>query len=152
MNATPTPRTHHAHDSDYRVHYTTRGDVLMARVSGEIDAQHIRIAYWRDIATEAIGRGLRKLLVTDRKKGIPATPAELMELAQLFREQAPSFDRVAVIEPTLEFVPLMEHAEIFGRAAGINVRIFGDPGVAERWVRYGTQDDEASTAGTTIRD
>ena len=139
MNTNPTSPDTHA--PGYRVHYASSSDVLLARVSGEIDAQHIRIAYWRDIAAEAIGRGLRKLLVTDRKKRIPATPAELMELAQLFREQAPFFDRVAVIEPTLEFVPLMEHAEIFGRAAGINVRIFGDPGVAERWVRYGTQDD-----------
>lgn len=79
--------------------------------------------------------------MTDRKKGHPASPAELAELAILFQEESGNFDRVAVIEPTPEFLPAVEHAEIFGQSMGINVRIFTAPNEAERWLRYGSPDD-----------
>ena len=110
-------------------------------MEGDIDAQSIRIAYWRRIAEEGRARGARKLLVTDRKKHKPATPAELAELARLLQHEAPNFDRVAVVEPTPEFLPAIEYAEIFGQGVGINVRIFSERRDAERWLRYGSPDD-----------
>jgi hypothetical protein len=125
----------------YQLRLTPRGDHLQVEVSGDVDAQAVRIAYWRHIAREARARGERKLLVHDRRKGIPATPAELAELAQLLKDQAEHFDRVAVVEPTPEFLPAVEHAEILGQAAGINVRIFIDAAQALRWLRYGSPDD-----------
>ena len=125
----------------YSLRLTPRGDHLQVSVSGDIDAQAVRIAYWRQIAQEAKSRGLRKVLVHDRRKGTPATPSELAELAQLLKGEAEHFDRVAVIEPSPEFLPAVEHAEIFGQAAGINVRIFIDAAQAERWLRYGSPDD-----------
>jgi len=131
-----------AEDPGYRLRFHPHGDVLEVAVSGDVDAQPVRIAYWRAIAAEGRRRGLRKLLVTDRRKGTPATPEELAELARLFRHEAPNFDCVAVVEPTIAFLPTMEHAEIFGQAAGINVRIFTDAQQAERWLRYGSPDDE----------
>ena len=127
---------------DYALQLTPRGDHLQVNVSGEVDAQSVRIAYWRQIAAEAKARGQRKLLVHDRRKGVPATPFELAELAQLLKGEAEHFDRVAVVEPTPEFLPAVEHAEIFGQAAGINVRIFIDAAQAVRWLRYGSPDDE----------
>jgi len=126
-------------DPGFHLRFARSGDVLKVAVSGDIDAQYVRIGYWRAIAEEARRRGLRRLLVTDRRKGVPATPEELGELALLFRHEAPNFDRVAVIEPVVAFLPTMEHAEIFGRAAGINVRIFGDARTAEVWVRHGDE-------------
>ncbi|MFC5568789.1 STAS/SEC14 domain-containing protein [Lysobacter yangpyeongensis] len=128
------------HD-DYALRLEERGDMLQVQVSGDIDAQRVRIAYWQEIASEGRTRGIRKLLVTDRRKGHPATPAELAELAGLFQHEARHFDRVAVIEPTPEFVPAIEYAEIFGQGMGINVRIFSDQREAERWLRYGSPDD-----------
>ncbi|QNP40578.1 SpoIIAA family protein [Lysobacter solisilvae (ex Woo and Kim 2020)] len=130
-------RTH----PDYTLQLVEHGDMLEVRVSGDIDAQRVRIAYWREIADEAKARGLRKLLVTDRRKGEPAKPAELAELAALFQHEAKHFDRVAVIEPTPEFLPAIEYAEIFGQGMGINVRIFSEHREAERWLRYGSPDD-----------
>ncbi|QSX77810.1 STAS/SEC14 domain-containing protein [Agrilutibacter solisilvae] len=129
-------------DPRYALRLTPATDHLRVEVSGDIDAQPVRIAYWRQIAEEAKARGLRKVLVHDRRKGAPASPAELAELAQLFRGEAVNFDRVAVVEPSPEFLPAVEHAEIFGQAAGINVRIFTDAQQAERWLRYGSPDDE----------
>ena len=128
-------------DPGYQLRLTPRGDFLQVDVSGDIDAQEIRIAYWRQIAVEAKARGLRKVLVTDRKKKQPASPAELGALTLLFEHEADNFDRVAVIEPIPEFLPAVEHAQIFGQGLGINVRVFVDPREAERWVRYGSPDD-----------
>ena len=133
---------HSPSTTDYALRLTPSGDHLRVEVSGDIDAQAVRIAYWRQIAEEAKARGLRKVLVRDRRKGHPASPNELAELAQLFKSEAPNFDRVAVVEPTPEFLPAVEHAEIFAQAAGINVRIFVDAAQAERWLRYGSPDDE----------
>lgn len=126
---------------EYRLRLTEHGDFLQVEVSGDIDAQAVRIAYWREIAAESKARGLRKVLVTDRKKGHPARPAELAELAILFQEERGNFDRVAVIEPTPEFLPAVEYAEIFGQSMGINVRVFTAANQAERWLRYGSPDD-----------
>lgn len=126
---------------DYRLRLVASGDVLEVQVSGDIDAQAVRIAYWREIAEQGKARGTRKLLVTDRRKGQPATPAELAELAVIFHEEAVHFDRVAVIEPTPAFVPAVQYAEIFGQSLGINVRVFSDPAEAGRWLRYGSPDD-----------
>jgi hypothetical protein len=127
--------------AEYRLRLAEQGDFLQVEVSGDIDAQAVRIAYWREIAAEGKARGLRKVLVTDRKKGHPASPAELAELAVLFHEESGNFDRVAVIEPTPEFLPAIEYAEIFGQSMGINVRIFSGARDAERWLRYGSPDD-----------
>jgi hypothetical protein len=138
--STHEPSTHPGYD----LRLTPRGDHLQVNVSGDIDAQVVRIAYWGQIAREAKARGQRKLLVHDRRKGTPASQLELAELAQLFKHEAQHFDRVAVVEPTPEFLPAGEHAEILAQAAGINMRIFIDAAQAERWLRYGSPDDVPS--------
>ncbi len=129
------------HAPAYALSFTSCDGFLRVQVSGDIDAQDVRIAYWREIVATARERGERRLLVLDRKKGIPATPDELAEMAGLFSADAAHFARIAVIEPTTAFLPAMEHAEIQGRSVGINVRIFGDEANAERWLLFGTADD-----------
>ena len=127
--------------AQYSLKVEPADDVLQVRVSGDVDAQAVRIAYWRQIAALGRERGVRKLLVVDRRKGVPATPSELAELAHLFHGEAEHFDRVAVVEPTPEFLPAIEPAEILGQDAGINVRVFGEVAPALRWLRYGSPDD-----------
>jgi hypothetical protein len=125
----------------YRLDCTVDGDMLKARVEGEVDAQPVRLAYWREIVDTAHARQCRKLLVIDRKKSRPATPEELAELAHAFRDLAGAFERIAVVEPTAEFMSAVEHGEILARSLDINVRIFADAADAERWVRFGSADD-----------
>jgi hypothetical protein len=125
----------------YRLTWTVEGDLFRARVEGEVDAQPVRLAYWREIVATARARHCRTVLVVDRKKGRPATPEELGELAFAFREVGDLFERIAVVEPTAEFLPAIEHGEIHARSLGINVRIFADVGEAERWARFGSADD-----------
>lgn len=136
------------HDGDpsaeappYRLAFSGSGDILRVQVSGDIDAQPVRIAYWREIVATARARGQRKLLVLDRKKGRPADPVELAEMAALFSPEAAHLDRIALVEPTTAFLQAMEHAEIQGRSVGLNLRLFGDETNAERWLLFGGADD-----------
>jgi hypothetical protein len=132
------------HGPDYHLSWRTRGEVLQVQVSGDVDAQSVRIAYWQEIA--AIGKrlGFRKLLVIDRKKRRPASPGDLLELTRALLVEREHFDRVAVIEPTDAFLPAIEHAEIIGREHGINVRVFGNIVSADLWLRLGSPDDPES--------
>lgn len=141
MDPERSPDAHDAQEPAYRLSFAPADGYLRVQVSGDIDAQAVRIAYWREIVATARARGERKLLVFDRKKGMPASPDELAAMAALFSADAVHFDRVAVIEPTSMFLTAMEHAEIQGRSAGINVRIFGDEASAERWLLFGSADD-----------
>jgi hypothetical protein len=129
------------HGPDYRLSWRSRGDVLQVQVSGDVDAQRVRLAYWREIADAARAQGFRKLLVIDRKKTHPASPDDLLQLTRALLAEREHFDRVAVIEPTDAFLPAIEHAEIIGREQGINVRVFGNLVQAELWLRLGSPDD-----------
>jgi hypothetical protein len=128
-------------EPNYRLAWSVEGDLFLARVEGGVDEQAFRLAYWRDIVATARARDCRKLVITDRKKQRPATPAELAELTAAFRDHHDTFERVAVVEPTAAFLPAIEHAEIQARSLGINVRIFADLAAAERWARFGSADD-----------
>lgn len=125
----------------YRLSWTVVDDLLTARVEGEVDAQPVRLAYWREILSAARRHDCRKVVVIDRKKGRPATPEELAELTFAFRDLHAAFDRIAVVEPTAEFMSAIEHAEIHAWSLGLNVRIFADATAAERWARFGSADD-----------
>ncbi|MGH8049557.1 MAG: hypothetical protein ACREPB_02745 [Arenimonas sp.] len=126
---------------EFHVAYRKQGDTLHFQVTGDIDSQAIRIAYWQEIVAITKREGLRKLLVVDRKKHKPASPEELAQLAAMMQIHSSIADRIAVVEPTAKFVPAMEHAEIEGRELGINVRIFNRNEDAERWLMYGSSDE-----------
>ncbi|MEO8002148.1 MAG: STAS/SEC14 domain-containing protein, partial [Arenimonas sp.] len=128
-------------DPDFQVAYRKRGDTLHFKVSGDVDSQAIRIAYWQEIVAITKREGLRKLLVIDRKKHKPASPEELAQLAAMMQIHSNIVDRIAVVEPTAKFVSAMEHAEIEGREFGFNVRIFNRVEDAERWLMYGSSDE-----------
>ncbi len=125
----------------YRITWTVVDDMLRVQVEGDVDAQPVRLAYWREILSTAREHDCRKLLVIDRKKGRPATPEELGALAFAFRDLHAAFDRIAVVEPIAEFLTAIEHGEIHARSLGLNVRIFAEETEAERWARFGSADD-----------
>jgi len=52
----------------YALHLVEHGDHLQVQVSGDVDAQAVRIAYWREIVAEAKARGLRKRRATLRAR------------------------------------------------------------------------------------
>lgn len=126
---------------EYSLTFVERGGFLQVDVSCEVDSQPVRIAYWKALVAEAHARGLRRMLVFDRRKEIPATPQQLSDMAMQFRGEASNFDRIAVIERRPELLSAAEHGEILTRGVGINLRVFVDAGEAERWLRYGSPDD-----------
>jgi hypothetical protein len=126
----------------FQVAYRKRGDTLHFQVSGDVDSQAVRIAYWQNIVEITKQQGLRKLLVTDRKKHQPANREEVAELAAMMKTHASLVDMIAIVEPTAQFVSAMEHAEIEGRAVGINIRVFNRAEDAERWLMYGSSDED----------
>jgi len=127
--------------SDFQLSHRKRGDTLYFQVSGDVDSQAVRIAYWQEIVAVTRKEGLRKLLVVDRKKHTPANPEELAQLAAMMQSHSEIADRVAIVEPTAKFIAAMEHAEIEGREVGINVRVFNRIEDAERWLMYGSSDE-----------
>jgi hypothetical protein len=129
--------THNPDQPLYQLSYESRGGVLRFRVSSDIDAQAVRFAYWQEIISIANTRGVRRLLVFDRKKGKPAAPEELKELAALMQPYVQNIDCIAVVEPTSKFLVNLEYGEIYAREYGINVRVFSTQAEAERWLHYG---------------
>lgn len=131
----------HSHSPDFQVHCRKRGDTLHFKVTGDVDSQAVRLAYWQEIVTITKQYGLRKLLVLDRKKHKPASQDELVQLAAMMKIHNGLADRLAVVEPTAAFISAAEHAEIEGREVGINVRVFSSVEEAERWLMHGLSDE-----------
>ena len=126
---------------DFDVTYRRHGDTLRFQVSGDVDSQETRVAYWQEIVNIIKREGLRKILVVDRKKLVPASQAQMTQLASVMKVHSDIVDWVAIVEPTPEFVSAAEHAEIEGRAVGFNVRVFSYVEDAERWLMYGLSDE-----------
>ena len=125
---------------DFDVTYRRQGDTLRFQVTGDVDSQETRIAYWQEIVNIIKREGLRKILVVDRKKLVPASQEQMTQLASVMKIHSDIVDWVAIVEPSLEFVSAAEHAEIEGRAVGFNVRVFSYVEDAERWLMYGLSD------------
>lgn len=130
-------------DSRCSLRFQQEQDVLRVWVEGVVESsQQARIAYWKEIVTEARRLDCRRLLVVDRKKGRTATPLELTQMAVHFRAEASHFDAIAVVESDPDFVPQLEHGEIVARMIGINLRIFADKRSAEHWLNYGWKEPD----------
>jgi|GEM_PF-1268410 len=126
---------------DFHVAYRKQGDILHFQVSGDTDSQLVRVAYWQEIVRIIKKEGLRKILVADRKKQVPASSQDMKDLADAMKTHKDIVDWVAIVEPTLAFLASAEHAEIEGREVGFNVRVFSRTEDAERWLRYGLSDE-----------
>ena len=83
---------------DFKLTYRKRGDLLFFQVSGDVDSQAVRIAYWQEIVAITKREGLRKLLVVDRKKHKPASPEQLAQLAGMMQIHSSIADRIAVVD------------------------------------------------------
>jgi hypothetical protein len=121
----------------FQLEWLNRGLWWQVTVSGGIDSQQTRIAYWQEIVSKSIQTGKRNLLVIDRKKNSPANANELADLLQRFHSFALEFEKIAVVEPNPQFVSAVQFAEIVGIEHDINVRVFNSIADAEHWLKYG---------------
>ena len=125
----------------YALDLRRQGDGLLATVSGERTLANT-IAYWEEHAGRGRRRSGRKwLFLCDRLQGDELSIDEWRNLVERMKGKGLEGIRIAHVKPS--GMDHLEYCEIFAREAGIDARAFADVGVAERWLRYGVDDDVA---------
>ena len=127
-------------DSAYGLTFRRDGDGLRADVVGVRNLDNT-VAYWEGIVAQVSERRPRWLLVCDRLRGEELSIDEWHALVDRMKGKGLEGIRIAHVKPY--GVDHVEYCEIFAREAGIDARAFGDIGLAERWLRYGVDDDVA---------
>lgn len=122
---------------DYSLKLTRVGvDGLRADVHGTRTLQ-TTIAYWETILEHVRRRAPRWLLVMDRLRGTELAASEWKQLVEAMAGRGLEGVRIGHVKPFgLDHI---EHCEIYAREAGLDARAFADEGVAERWLRYGSE-------------
>ena len=127
-------------DDGYALDLRRQGDGLRATVSGERTLANT-VAYWESIVAEVAVHKPKWLLLVDRLRGDELSIDEWRSLVERMTGQGLEGIRIAHVKPS--GMDHLEYCEIFAREAGIDARAFADMGVAERWLRYGVDDDVA---------
>ena len=111
-------------------------DGLRAEVHGPRTLE-ATIAYWETILEHVRRRAPRWLLVMDLLRGPELAAAEWKKLVEAMAGRGLEGVRIGHVKP--DGLDQLEHCEIYARAAGLDARAFADEGVAERWLRYGSE-------------
>ena len=128
-------------DADYSLEFTRQGAGLRAHVSGQRSLEST-IAYWEAILDHVQARRPRWLLVLDELRGHELSASEWRELVVKMVGRGLEGMRIAHVKPFgLDY---LEYCEIYAREAGLDARAFADTRVAERWLRYGSAEDDVS--------
>ena len=120
------------------LNFTRDGDGLRATVTGPRTLANT-IAYWIAILDEVHAQRPLWLFVCDRLQGHELSVAEWYELVAKMQGRGLEGMRIAHVKPS--GMDHLEYCEIFAREAGIDARAFSDPGIAERWLRYGVPEE-----------
>ena len=121
--------------ADYSLKLIRAGAGLRAEVRG-LRTLDTTIAYWEVILDHVNHRRPRWLLVLDELRGHELKASEWKELVEAMAGRGLEGVRIAHVKPFgLDHI---EYCEIYAREAGLDARAFADEGVAERWVRYGS--------------
>lgn len=122
---------------DYSLELTRVGvDGLRAEVHGARTLQ-ATIAYWEAILDHVRQRAPRWLLVMDRLRGKELAASEWKQLVEAMAGRGLEGVRIGHVKP--DGLDQLEYCEIYAREAGLDARVFADEGVAERWLRYGSE-------------
>ncbi len=116
----------------YTVIYEERDSYLYAQVSGPKDSAEVSISYWKDVAAEARGRGLRRLLVTESFIS-SGSFAESYEVAS----QLPTIlegINVAFVDRSTDDYEDNRFAETVAINRGTRVKLFCDESAAIEWL------------------
>ena len=125
--------------ADYSIQFTRIGDGLRAHVVGQRTLE-ATIAYWEKIVGEVGKQPPRWLLVVDELRGNELSASEWRDLVNSMVDKGLEEVRIAHVKPFgLDHI---EYCEIYAREAGFEARAFSDERVGERWLRYGTEEDE----------
>jgi hypothetical protein len=127
-------------DDGYALDLRRQGDGLRATVFGERNLDNT-VAYWESIVAEVAAHRPKWLFVCDRLRGEELAIEEWRSLVDRMKNKGLQGIRIAHVKPS--GMDHLEYCEIFAREAGIDARAFSDSGIADRWLRYGVDDDVA---------
>jgi hypothetical protein len=129
-----------ANDDAYSLTFNRSGNGLRATVTGPRNLANT-MSYWQGILAEVKRKRPEWLFVCDRLVGHELSIGEWHALVDAMKGRGLEGFRIAHVKPS--GMDHLEYCEIFAREAGIDARAFSDAGVAERWLRYGADDDVA---------
>ena len=116
----------------YSIRFEDRNGYLSARVDGVEDSVATSLAYWKEIAAEAVDRGARRVLVVENFE----TPVSLLEVYQV-AEALPSLIRGLVVAFVDERFEEFE-ANRFGEDVAVNRgavgKVFSKESTATEWL------------------
>ena len=127
-------------DDAYSLTTSREGRGLRAVVRGERTLANT-IAYWEALLEEIDAQRPQWLFLCDRLVGHELSAEDWYALVKKMTGRGLEGIRIAHVKPS--GMDHLEYCEIFAREAGIDARAFSDAGVAERWLRYGTDEDVA---------
>jgi hypothetical protein len=127
-------------DDAYSLAFHRSGNGLRATVSGPRNLDNT-MSYWQGILAEVKRNRPQWLFVCDLLQGDELAIDEWRSLVEAMKGRGLEGLRIAHVKPN--GMDHLEYCEIFAREAGIDARAFSDAGVAERWLRYGADDDVA---------
>jgi hypothetical protein len=127
-----------ANDNDFTIAFKREGDGLRVTVTGQRTFENT-LAYWRGIVAQVQAQRPAWLFVCDLLTGHELSVGEWYSLVEAMKGQGLEHLRIAHVKPS--GMDHLEYCEIFAREAGIDARAFNDSGVADRWLRYGVDED-----------
>ena len=125
---------------EYSIVFTRPGGGLFATGTGERTLANT-IDYWQRIVEEVGRKRPKWLYVCDRLTGDELAIAQWRELVEQMKGRGLEGLRIAHVKPA--GMDHLEYCEIFAREAGIDARAFSEAGVADRWLRYGVDEESA---------
>ncbi|KGQ18564.1 hypothetical protein LF41_590 [Lysobacter dokdonensis DS-58] len=125
---------------DFSIALTRPGGGLMATVTG-LRTLDNTVAYWERIVGAVAEQRPKWLYVCDRLVGDELAISEWRNLVDKMKGRGLEGMRIAHVKPS--GMDHLEYCEIFAREAGIDARAFSDAGVADRWLRYGVDEESA---------
>jgi hypothetical protein len=124
----------------YTLSFARVDGTLRATVTGERSLENT-VAYWQSIVAEIVAKRPTWLFLCDQLKGPEMSVDEWRKLVDRMKGRGLEGLRIAHVKPHGR--DHIEYCEIFAREAGIDARAFDDAGTAERWLRYGVEEERA---------
>lgn len=117
----------------YSIKSEDRGRYLFAHIKGERGTLEIAIAYWTEIAQEALKTGLKRVLVIE---DIPEmiSIAEVHQLVTSLADLPVKDIRIAFVDLYAEHSSLNDFGILVGENRGLTVRSFDNEESAETWL------------------
>jgi len=124
-------------EAGFRIAFTSTSGTLRAVITGFNDSLETTLACWTDIIAQVQSRASKALLVIDRTAGDPPPPRQLEQFVDTISGQGLESIRIAYVLAETDVVSKVEVAEIHGKEAGFDVRVFASETDAIIWLHYG---------------